>query len=69
MGYILKIDKITNIDKDCKVSLLTIYKEENRMDSTIITTSMEVHNGFLFSLFRDHYDHTVVCTVKSTQCL
>lgn len=37
--------------------------EKNRIDSITITTSMEVHDGFLLNLLRDHYDHTVVCTV------
>jgi hypothetical protein len=54
-----------NKDADCKVYLLTMMEEKNRMRSTIIKTSMEVHD-VLFNLLRDHNDHTVVCTVKST---
>ena len=60
-----KIDNAINKDMDCKVYSLTIVAEENRMRSTIIKTSMEVHD-VLFNLLRDHNDHTVVCTVKST---
>ncbi|GAB6466349.1 hypothetical protein bcgnr5406_59780 [Bacillus cereus] len=63
--YTLKIDNTINKDTDCKVYSLTMMAEENRMRSTIIKTSMEVHD-VLFNLLRDHNDHTVVCTVKST---
>ena len=42
-----------------------MMEEENRMGSTIIKTSMEVYD-VLFNLLRDHFDHTVVCTVEST---
>lgn len=54
-----------NKDADCKVYLLTTVEEKNRMRSTIIKTSMEVYD-VLFNLLRDHFDHTVVRTVKST---
>ena len=40
-----------NKDTDCKVYSLTIMAEENRMRSTIIKTSMEVHD-VLFNLLR-----------------
>lgn len=63
--YTLRIDNAINKDMDCKVYSLTMMTEENRMRSTIIKTSMEVHD-VLFNLLRDHNDHTVVCTVKST---
>ncbi|BCD28460.1 hypothetical protein BC30102_1496 [Bacillus cereus] len=63
--YTLRIDNAINKDTDCKVYSLTMMAEENRMRSTIIKTSMEVHD-VLFNLLRDHNDHTVVCTVKST---
>ena len=49
--YILKIDNAINKDMDCKVYSLTIVAEENRMRSTIIKTSMEVHD-VLFNLLR-----------------
>lgn len=54
-----------NKDTDCKVYLLTTVEEKNRMRSTVIKTSMEVYD-VLFNLLRDHFDHTVVCTVQST---
>ena len=63
--YILRIDNVINKDTDCKVYSLTMVAEENRMRSTIIKTSMEVHD-VLFNLLRDHFNHTVVRTVKST---
>ena len=53
---ILRIDNVINKDTDCKVYSLTMVAEENRMRSTIIKTSMEVHD-VLFNLLRDHNDH------------